>query len=153
MGVTNYDNLPQNIVETRLKEARQTLIEQKGSLQVNAGNSIFYYLVDGVGAGEFSELFQKVGSGPVTVLIRFVSTFVETPLADMMVELWLSTDGVNFTPQPNYVGYSDPSYYVYESRGQNATPKTTEWAIRITNVPNGRWIGLKVQLLANEAPA
>ncbi|MFJ6416464.1 hypothetical protein [Paeniglutamicibacter sp. NPDC091659] len=146
MGVTNFDSLPQNVVATRLRDAKQELMEQKGSLQMLSGeNMIFYSYMSSV-------TFQKASdvSIPATVDIDFNSTEAETPLADMAGVVELSDDGSNWTPLPDFLDYGQPSYNVFDVHGGNLTPFTARYQVVISAVPAGKHVRLTVQLLAND---
>lgn len=145
MGVTNFDNLPQNIVASRLNDARQLLAEQKGSFQPVSGNNIRYYRVT------TSWSAFKLTADPIIVDAVLTSDFVTTPLADLVAELETSTDGVTWVGQPNYVEPGTPSYYVFDARGAVFTPKISKWGIRIMDVPANTWVRLKIQILADGA--
>lgn len=145
MGVTNVDNLTQYQVQTRLRDARQVLNEQKGSQQVTSGNNLRFYLVSNWYQA------QKTTADDITVWVTLTSDFVETPLADMVVTLETSTDGVNWTGQPNYVESGDPRYYVFDARGAAFTPRESKWGIRLSNIASGKWFKVSVQFLANGA--
>lgn len=143
MGVTNVDSLPQFQVQTRLREERQVLDEQKGSQQVTSGNNLRYYLVE----NWFQA--QKTTADDITVWVTLTSDFVETPLADMIVTLETSVDGVNWVGQPNYLESTDPKYYIFDARGAVFTPRESKWGVRLSNIPSGRWFKVSVQFLAN----
>ncbi|WP_307094768.1 hypothetical protein [Arthrobacter sp. V1I9] len=143
--MTNFDNLPQNIVESRLREAKQLLNEQKGSYQVLSGNNLRYYRVE-----KTFDVF-KTTADPIVLIATLTSIDVITPLADMIVELSTSSDGTNWVGQPNYVEPGTPSYYVFDLRGAVFEPKVSKWGIRISDVPANTWIRLQLQFLADGA--
>jgi hypothetical protein len=145
MGVTNVDNLPQFQVQTRLREERQVLNEQKGSQQVTSGNNLRYYLV--------SNWFQaqKTTADDITVWVTLTSDFVETPLADMIVTLETSPDGVMWTGQAKYVEAADPRYYIFDARGGAFSSRESKWGVRLSNIASGKWFKVTVQFLANGA--
>jgi hypothetical protein len=145
MGVTNVDNLPQFQVQTRLREERQVLNEQKGSQQVTSGNNLRFYLV--------SNWFQaqKSTADDITLWVTLTSDLVETPLADMIVTLETSPDGVNWTGQAKYVEPGSPNYYVFDARGAAFTPRESRWGVRLSGIAQGQWFKATVQFLANGA--
>lgn len=143
MGVTNVDNLPQFQVQTRLREERQILNEQKGSQQMTTGNNLRFYLV--------SNWFQaqKTTADDITLWVTLTSDFVETPLADMIITLETSADGVTWTGQPNYVESGDPRYYIFDARGMGFTPRESKWGVRLSGIASGTWFKVTVQFLSN----
>lgn len=94
MGVTNFDNLPQNIVTTVLRDARQQLREQKGSLQRTTGNNLRYYVYD---SGSDMVWQGNVTGYPTWIQPSFdlivTAKNADTFLADVAVEMYGSPNG------------------------------------------------------------
>lgn len=146
MGVTSFDNLPQNIVTTRVRDGKQELMEQKGSLQVLSGNNmVFHSYMNTVTFTKASSI-----STPATVEVNFTSTQALTPLADLAAFVELSNDGVTWTPFPDFTDLGQPSYNVFDVHGGNLTPYLSKYIIVISTVSPGQQVRVTVQVLAND---
>lgn len=146
MGVTNFDNLPQNLVAARLRLSKQETMEQKGSRQVLSGNNmVFHSYMNSVTFTKASDL-----STPATVEVNFASTEAETPLADLAALVELSDDGNTWTPLPDFQDFGQPSYNVFDVHGGNLTPFLAKYLIVISFVPPGKRVRATVQVLAND---
>ncbi|NQD39959.1 hypothetical protein [Glutamicibacter halophytocola] len=144
MGVTNFDNLPQNAVATTLREARQQAREQKGSLQQTTGNNLRYFIYES-GPG-------MVWQGDVTGYPTFIqpsfdltitAKHADTFLAEVCVELYGSSDGgATWTP------YEYPQgVLASQANSGSFIPKQQKWRIDLYAIG---YRGFKFQVLATD---
>lgn len=158
MGVTNFDNLPQNIVETRLREMRQVGREQKGSLQVTSGNNLRYFTVDNT--GEFAWK-GRLPSNPSQFSVYYEHFDIELtavnqlfPLTDIGVTLYTSSDGVSWHEAPHLIDFSDPNdrnigYFIHEMKGLETENYKSLWSLTI-GARESTWLAIKVQALTTD---
>lgn len=135
MGVTNFDNLPQNIVTSRLRESQQVLREQKGSTQVTSGNNLRYYTVDSPGQFAWS---RRLPTSDVfwtydeEFEITLTAKAQEYPLTDLAATVYTSNDGSSWFEAPALTDFADPNdkligYQVTEMRGVLVAPFLSKW--------------------------
>lgn len=159
MGVTNFDNLPQNIVESRLREMKQLEREQKGSMQRTTGNNLRYFIVDNPGEFAWS---GKLPTHPtseffiygVELEVTLTSENQEFPFTDLAFVQYTSNNGTDWYEAPYYPNYSDPNdreitCVKSESKGQSVTPFKSKWHISMS-ARQSTWLALKLQALSTD---
>lgn len=161
MGVTNFDNLPQNIVQTRLREIRQVEREQKGSMQRTTGNNLRYFTIDSPGEFAWSGRLPSDSSSFSLKYEHFdivlTSKTQVVPLADVAIILYTSSDGVNWVEAPHYINYSNPSdrsinYFLTEMKGSATSDFKSRWTLTMGALES-TWLAFKVQALATDEVA
>lgn len=151
MGVTNFDNLPQNIAQTRLNEARQVLNERKGSAQRVAGSNVRFFRIENEGdyawSGQASTVSpQDAARGGAFFVVTLTSQVAPVFLSDLVVELFKSTDsGVTYLP----VTDGSATYRVEPIAPIAITPYESAYFVSLGAVLN-TYLAFKLQALATD---
>ncbi|MBV1778670.1 hypothetical protein KRR55_06030 [Paeniglutamicibacter sp. ABSL32-1] len=156
MGVTNFDNLPQNIVTSRLRDAQQIAREQKGSMQRTSGNNLRYHTVESPAPFAWSGKLPS-GTGPAVGLIfqiTLASTTQEFQLADVAIEVFTSSNGVSWLEAPHQPNFSDPNdplitYSVEEMQSTGTPPNVLSWILILAAAPE-TWLAFKAQAFSTD---
>jgi hypothetical protein len=158
MGVTNFDNLPQNIAQTRLIEARQIANERKGSAQRVAGSNLRYFRTNNSGTYAWTGLLDKPSAaasstGITYFTITLTSATAPTFLSDLVLEPFTSPDGVTWTA---YVPTTGPfGYQGYLLRAEDAasvTPYESKYFVSMSGTLNDHR-AFKLQALSTDEVA
>lgn len=104
MGITRYDDLPENQAAAAVREATQAAQERK-AMQRFGGSNLRYYRTDSPGAWLWSgqldfESGQSAGTGMARFIIYFTSSTSDTFLSSISVVVEGSSDGITWSPQP-----------------------------------------------------
>ena len=156
MGVTNYDNLPQNLARTSMAETRQVMRERKAAQRV-AGANLRYFTSQS--ASDFDWTGQLTGAagdpsmGICIFNVLLVSETSRVPLVDLAVDVYVSTDGgATWNPysrrQSQIDGWAQSgpqlSYYLVENPGVLNGANESWWNFWMLGVKN-TWVAFKLQ--------
>lgn len=157
MGVTNYDNLPENVVESRLREAQQAMRELKGTSQSFGDDSLYYHRRSNVGefawSGRVDSPAPQPGSGGAFFEATVYSPNVEVALSDLVLEVFVSSDGITWTPYTTLDSFNTVSpnlnYYCDRKPASNNVPNEASWIIGLIANLNAR-AAFKLQALSTD---
>lgn len=152
MGVTRFDDLPENRVPVALRDARQTAAERKAG-QFVGGSSIRYFRTDLPSALAFQLTAthpQFTSSGIAKLQITLTSDIAAAFLASLVVEVDTSTDGGStWSPQVPLESTLGGSNY-WELRAGDpvgAEPFKAKFTMNHLHTPVGSWRRVRVQAL------
>jgi hypothetical protein len=150
MGVTNYDNLRENKLETTLRESRQVRLERKGSSQRVAGANLRYFRTDNT--GEFAWTGQadlqspqspSTGGAFFTVTLEAETTPIF--LHDLVVELYTSSDSGS-TWDPVAITSTTHTYTLQPAAEIIITPHEAAYLLSLA-APLDTYMAFKLQAL------
>lgn len=103
MGVTRFDDLPENQATATLREAAQNAKERK-AMQRMGGDSLRYFRTDNAGDYAWSgrldtQSVQSSNDGLANFLLTFTSGNAPAFMSSLVVEVEVSSDGVSWSPQ------------------------------------------------------
>ena len=156
MGVTNFDNLPQNLPQTMLGEARQVARERKGSSQRVAGANLRYFRVDNTGEFVWSgrvdtQSVQSSSTGFAFFIITLTSSVAPVFLARVVAEYFESNDSGATWTAVVLVGspFTRPPMTVRPLVGIEVEPYESKWLVSIIDDYND-YRAFKIQALATD---
>lgn len=156
MGVTNFDNLPQNHAATRIAEARQVQRELKGSPQRSAGANLRYHRIthetEFLWSGRVDGPYQQsFSTGQARLVITLTSMNAEAFLARLAIEYYGSSDSGTTWSKIDIVGtpFNPPALQISPLTGVLVEPYTAKWQIFIRDSVNV-YRAIKVQALSTD---
>lgn len=100
MGVTRYDDLPENRMVRSLQDARQVSRERKGSNQRTGGSNIAFFVSSSANTYDWSGAVNGTSGSTDYGFNQFVVTLTSetaiVPLVDLAATFYYAADGVNF---------------------------------------------------------
>jgi hypothetical protein len=111
MGVTRFDDAPENRLISSLIDSRQTARERKGSVQRVSGGNLAFLVSETEDLFDWSGLLDGPGGVPTYGQARFVITLTSStggvPLVDVAVVVYYSPDGITWEEYTYERGESD----------------------------------------------
>lgn len=160
MGVTRFDDLPENRLQRELINARQVTREIKGSPQRVSGANLAFFVSESTSTYDWSGRLDTLafsGLGYANLRVTLTSKTAKVPLTDLAVILYYSNDGVTWIEYPYAQGMAD-SYngvnpqilrHIEVLQGADVAPFTSEFAITLYGQYNIR-AAVKLQAVGSD---
>lgn len=151
MGVTKYDDLPENQATTALRESAQTARERK-AMQRMGGDSLRYFRTDSAGDYAWSgqldtQSVQDASTGFANFLLTFTSTSAPAFLSSLVVEVEASSDGVSWSPQAHTTSSAGGYNWIVGGAGVSAAePYKMKYQLNLRG-PYNHYRRFKIQAL------
>lgn len=153
MGVTRFDDLPQNRPVTIMREARQVLDELKGSSQRTAGASLMYHRTNGAEPYAWTGQLSTASPGAPSIGNAFFDIVLTAAnadvfLNDLVLELYRSTDsGATYNPVDPTT--ANMSFFLRPAAPIGITPYQTRWLLSISG-PINTYAAFALQALTTD---